>query len=55
MIRVSLKLSSILAWYHGSLGKRKKEISKLEKEWGGRTSFLFLLIHLEKIGRLIYN
>jgi hypothetical protein len=38
MIRVSL-----LAWYHVSLGKRKKEVSKLEKEWGGSPSFLFIL------------
>jgi hypothetical protein len=38
MIRVSL-----VAWYHVSLGKRKKEVSKLEKEQGGNTSFLFIL------------
>jgi hypothetical protein len=38
MIRVSL-----VAWYHVSLGKRKKEVSKLEKEEEGSTYSLFIL------------
>ena len=47
MIRVSL-----VAWYHVSLGKRKKEVYKLEKV---NEEEILPLIYLEKRGGLVYN